>query len=132
MGGDEHQRHARPDDDRELGEPDRDPERDLAPRRAEPAAARAGDVRGGDRGRAEDEQQQDGQRGVAPGVDDADQRTGGERGGEHEQRGAERPAHGMYRYPTPHTVCTCFGCAGSASIFARRRRTWTVTVEVSE
>ena len=65
-------------------------------------------------------------------VDDADQRAGGERGGEHEQRGAERPAHGWYRYPTPHTVCTCFGCAGSASIFARSRRTWTVTVEVSE
>ena len=88
------------------------------------------------------ERQADGKRGQACELEsqageEPEQQHGDEPGDERQQSDGDRLAehrdwhHGTIRYPTPHTVWRCCGSDGSASIFSRSRRTWTVTVPVS-
>src|SRR6266571_2109428 len=61
--------------------------------------------------------------------EDGDAGARGRCGGHHDEPSGS--VHGSNRYPTPHTVTRWRGAEGSSSIFSRRRRTWTVTVEGS-
>ena len=89
---------AMPGADREdeLADGDRDPERELAPWRAEPPAARPRDVRERERRGTDRGQQRERQQPVAQPVDRRDRAGGEQRGAEPEQRRAPR-AHGWNR-----------------------------------
>ncbi len=93
---DEHERDPHGDRDDELADPDRDPQRELPPRRAEPAPAGAGDVGQDERGRAERRQQRGGQQPVAQAVDGGDHGAGRQRRAQPEERRPAR-AHGWNR-----------------------------------